>query len=241
MKLEILPSTAELARAAAEDFAGKAQTCIKADGVFKVALTGGRTPREAYALLATDAYKSRIDWSRVYVFWGDERCVSPEHEASNFGMARAALLDHVPLPAENIFRMRGEDPPEVAAAAYEKLLQEVVGDRFHLIHLGMGTDAHIASLFAGSPALHEKRRGVCAQFIEAVGMWRITLTPVVINCAASITFIVAGPHKASAIAQVLQGPHAPDVTPAQVVAPADGEVLWLIDSDAASRLKSYKV
>ncbi len=236
MRLQILPSTADLARAAAEDFVTRAQASIGADGAFKVALTGGSTPRYTYALLATEMYASRVDWSRVYVFWGDERCVPPDDEASNFRMARMALLDHVPIPAENIFRMRGEDPPEAAAAAYEELLNDVVGQRFHLIHLGMGADAHIASLFPGSPALHEKRRRVYAQFVESAGMWRITLTAVAINRAASITFIVAGPQKASAVAAVLEGPHTPAETPAQIVAPADGEVLWLLDSDAAAGL-----
>jgi 6-phosphogluconolactonase len=236
LKLKILPSTAELARATAEDFVEKAQVSIEAHGSFKVALTGGSTPREAYALLATDAYRSRIDWARTYVFWGDERCVPPDHEASNFRMAREALLDHVPIPADNVFRMRGEDPPQAAAAGYEQLLKDVVGDRFHLIHLGVGADAHIASLFPGSPALHEAKRRVYAQYVETFGMWRITFTPVVINRAASVTFIVAGKQKARAVGHVLEGPHMATITPAQIVAPTDGEVLWLIDSDAASNL-----
>ena len=236
MKLKILPSTAELARAAAEDFVTRAQASLAAKGAFKVALTGASTPRDTYALLATETYTSRIDWSHVYVFWGDERCVPPDHESSNFRMARIALLDHVPIPAENVFRMHGEDPPQAAAAAYEQLLNDVVGDRFDLIHLGMGADAHIASLFPGSAALHEKRRRVHAQLVESAGMWRITLTPVVINRAASITFIVAGPQKARAVAAVLEGPYAPVNFPAQIVSPADGEVLWLIESEAAAGL-----
>jgi 6-phosphogluconolactonase len=240
LKLRILPSTGDLAHAAAEDFVTRAQAWIKAEGTFKVALTGGSTPRETYALLATEMFASRVEWSRVYVFWGDERCVPPDHEASNFRMASMALLDHVPIPAENVFRMRGEDPPEAAAAAYEQLVNDVVGDRFHLIHLGMGADAHVASLFPDSAALHEKRRRVYAQFVESAGMWRITLTPVVINRAASITFIVAGSQKASAVAAVLEGPHAPANTPAQIVDPTDGEVLWLLDADAAGLLRQIR-
>lgn len=215
----------------------RAQACITRDGKFNVALTGGSTPRAAYTLLGSDAYRERLDWSRVYVFWGDERCVPPDDEASNFRMARETLLDHVAIPNENIFRMRGEDPPELAAAAYERLLHNVVGERFHLIHLGMGADAHIASLFPGSAALREENRWVYSQFAEAADMWRITLTPVVINNAAAITFMVAGSQKAAAVARVLEGPRAPVEIPAQLVAPTNGEVLWLIDADAAADLE----
>lgn len=235
MKLSILPTADELARAAAEDFVRTANECIADRGRFTVALTGGSTPRNTYATLASGAYVSRVDWTRVHVFWGDERCVPPTDAASNFGMARAVLLDHVPIAPDNIHRMRGEDEPRAAAAAYERLIETIVGDRFDLIHLGLGRDAHIASLFPGSPALSETKRRVCAQYAEEAGMWRITITPVVINSAANITFIVAGAEKADAVARVLEGPRDPEHAPAQIVAPASGRVLWLIDAAAASK------
>lgn len=227
----------ELARAAADDFVKLAQDCIADHGRFTVALTGGSTTRDTYELIATDPYASRVDWARVYVFWGDERCVPPSDDASNFRMARVALLDHVPIPPQNVHRMRGEVEPAAAAAAYESLVDEIVSDRFDLIHLGMGADAHIASLFPGSDALHETTRKVCAEYVDDVGMWRITLTPVVINGAANITFIVAGTNKAAAVARVLQGPRDPNSVPAQIVAPNGGRVVWLIDAEAASLLR----
>lgn len=239
MKVKILPTAEELAHAVAEDFVQIAKQSIAERGRFTVALTGGTTPKDAYTTLSSDVYASQVDWSRVFVFWGDERCVPPTDRASNFGMARAALLDHVPIPPRNVHRMRGEEEPGVAAAAYERLIEEVVGDRFDLIHLGMGADAHIASLFPRSPVLHETKRRVCALHVAAVGMWRITMTPLVINSAANITFIVAGKSKASAVARVLEGPRDPVNVPAQSVAPDDGRVLWLIDDAAASELTAW--
>ncbi len=237
MIVRTLATLDELARAAAEDFVLLAQRCVADHGRFTVALTGGTTPRQTYQMIATDEYASRVDWLHVHVFWGDERCVPPTAEASNFRMAREALLDHVPLPPQNVHRIRGEAEPVAAASAYEQLVHEIVGENFDLIHLGMGTDAHIASLFPGSRALHEKTRGVCAQHLNDVGMWRITLTPVVINGAANITFIVAGAHKADAVARVLQGPYDPDSTPAQIVAPEKGRIVWIIDAEAARLLR----
>ena len=208
MKLRILQTPTQLSHAVAENFVELAHDSIARRGRFMVAFTGGRTPKQAYHLLADKAYAARVDWSRVHVFWGDERCVPPEDEASNFRMAREALLDHIPLPAQNVHRMKGEDEPGAAAAAYEQQLDEIVGPRFDLIHLGMGADAHIASLFPGGSAFRERRRRVCAEFVKELGMWRLTLTPAAINQAAHITFIVAGAEKADAVAHVLEGPYA---------------------------------
>lgn len=233
MKLTVLPTLADLAEVAAADFVAIARAAIDARGRFTVALTGGATPKETYELLATEPYAARVDWSRVHVFWGDERCVPSDHADSNFRMARAALLDHVAIPATNIHRMRGEDDPILAAAAYERLLDEIVPDRFDLILLGMGADGHIASLFPHTPALHETVRRVYAQYVDAVGMWRLTLTPVAINRAAHITFMVAGAGKADAVARVHAGPNKPDAIPAQLTKAATGRVLWLVDAAAA--------
>jgi 6-phosphogluconolactonase len=236
VEIHVVSTPTDLARAAADNFVQHANDAIADHGRFTVALTGGRTPRDTYELIASEAYASRLDWSRVHVFWGDERCVPPMDEASNYGMARATLLAHVPIPAGNVHRMRGEDEPSAAAAAYETLVEDIVGDRFDLIHLGMGSDAHIASLFPGSGVLLETTRKVRAHFAEAVDMWRITLTPLVINSAANITFVVAGTAKADAVARVLHGPRDPLRNPAQIVAPDRGKVVWLLDAAAASLL-----
>jgi 6-phosphogluconolactonase len=136
--------------------------------------------------------------------------------------------------------MHGEDDPLAAAMAYESVIDEIVGDRFDLIQLGMGSDGHIASLFPGTPALHERSRRVAAQFVPAAGMWRITLTPVEIGRANAVTVIVSGESKSAAVANALEGRLEPDQVPAQLLRSAAGSVLWLLDSSAASGLREQK-
>lgn len=249
--LEIHPDTDQLARAAAHHFVARAEEAIAAHGRFTVALSGGSTPKAAYALLATGDFAPRVDWSRVYVFWGDERCVPPDHSGSNYRMARQALLDHVPLPARNVHRIQGELEPALAAAAYERALAafftsspgeglaegEMPTARFDLILLGMGDDGHTGSLFPGTRAVHEEARWVVAHYVEKLGAWRVTLTPAVINAAANVTFIVSGGGKAERLRQVLTGPYRPDLLPAQVVRPDAGRLRWLVDAAAASALE----
>ena len=154
-------------------------------------------------------------------------------------MANETLLSKVPIPREQIHRMRGELPPEEAAADYERQLHEFFGaepPRLDLILLGMGDNGHTASLFPGLSAVHEQQRWVVAEYVAEVGMWRITLTPVVLNLAREDLFLVAGAAKASMLRQVLEGPYAPDERPAQVVRPALGEVFWMVDAAAAGEL-----
>jgi 6-phosphogluconolactonase len=237
MQIHVLESADELARAAAENFVQIASESVATRGRFTIALAGGSTPRATYELIGNEAYASRVDWRHVHVFWGDERCVPPTDKASNFRMARTALLERVPIPQENVHRIRGEDDPAVAAGVYERVIDEIVGEQFDLIHLGMGADGHIASLFPGSMPLLEKRRKVCAHFVEDADMWRITLTPVVINEAANITFMVTGANKAEAVRRALDEPSDAATVPAQIVAPQNGNVIWLIDRGAASTLR----
>jgi 6-phosphogluconolactonase len=245
--VEVYPDAERLAGATAEHFVSLAREAIASQGRFAVALAGGSTPRAAYALLARDTLATRLDWSRVHVFWGDERCVPPDHADSNYRMARQALLDHVPLPAENVHRMRGELEPAQAAAEYEQSLRafftSVSRDqtaeppaRFDLILLGMGDDGHTASLFPGTAAIREQTRWVMAHFVEKLDAWRITLTPAAINAAANVTFVVSGSGKAQRLGQVLTGPRQPDVLPAQIVNPDYGRLRWLVDEAAATAL-----
>ena len=175
----------------------------------------------------------------MHVFFSDERCVPPRDTRSNYNMARAALLDHVAIPAENIHRMRGEDPPEAAAEAYAAELRNALGDdgRLDLVLLGLGQDAHTASLFPGLAAVTEKQRTVMASYVEFVGMWRLTLTPPTINAARRVAFLVSGADKAEIMRRVLQGPRQPVVLPAQAVRPAERPASWLIDAGAAAKLK----
>jgi len=243
-EIETYPDANHLARAAAEHFATLAAEAIAARGQFSVALAGGSTPRAAYALLAAE----EVDWSRVHVFWGDERCVPPDHPDSNYRLAREALLDHVPPPASNVHRIRGEINPEQAAADYERTLRsffarrpEEPTARFDLILLGMGEDGHTASLFPGMAALHEQTRWVVAHYVDKPRAWRVTLTPVVINAAAQVTFIVAGAGKTDRLRQVLAGPYQPDTLPSQIVRPTDGGLLWMTDEAAVAYLRGEKL
>jgi len=204
-----------------------------------VALSGGSTPRATYTLLASDEFAARVDWPRVHVLWGDERCVPPDHPESNYRMARETLLDKIPIPAENVYRIRGELPPDQAATAYQAELEAILGTigRFDLILLGMGEDGHTASLFPGTAAIHEQTRWVVAHYVDKLSAWRVTLTPVVINAAARVTFLVSGAGKAERLREVLDGPHQPDVLPAQIVRPTGGRLLWLADAAAAVHVR----
>jgi 6-phosphogluconolactonase len=241
--VQTYPDAENLTRAAAEHFFTLAESAIAARGRFAVAFCGGWTPRATYALLATPELAAQVDWSCVHVFWGDERCVPPDHPDSNYRMAREALLDHVPIPTQNVHRIRGEVEPEEAAAEYERTLRRFLspppeerGAEFDLVLLGMGDDGHTASLFPGSTALHERMRWVVAYYVDKLQAWRVTLTPVAINAAAQVTFIVSGVGKAKRLQQVLAGPYQPDVLPAQVVRPDGGRLLWLVDAAAAASL-----
>jgi 6-phosphogluconolactonase len=237
-ELEVFPSPAALTAAAAEEFVRRAIAANGSPGRFRVALSGGSTPTALYDRLATEAVSRRIDWARVEVFFGDERCVPPDAAASNYRLAQDHLLGRVPIPQRNVHRIRGEDDPEQAAAAYEHELREAFsapGSRFDLVLLGLGEDGHTASLFPGTAAVREQNRWVMA--VAAPSMWRVTLTPAVINDAAEVVFVVAGREKAPILRRVLEGPHKPDTLPAQLIAPRAGRLRWLVDAAAAAELR----
>jgi 6-phosphogluconolactonase len=241
--VSIHPDAGALARAAAELMTALAERTITARGRFAVALAGGSTPGAVYALLAAKEFAARVDWPRVHVFWGDERCVPPDHPDSNYLLARRALLDHVPIPESNVRRIPGETDPAQAAAAYEQTLRTFFSirgaerfPRFDLILLGMGRDGHTASLFPGTAALHERKHWVVAQYIDGLAAWRVTLTPKVINSAARVVFLVSGAEKAERLHEVLHGPRRTDRMPAQIVRPVDGRLEWLVDAAAAGSI-----
>ena len=240
--LEDLPALAE---AAAEEIARRAEDAIASRGRFTIALSGGSTPKPAYARLAEDPYRDRIDWKRAHVFWGDDRHVAPDHPDSNFGMAHDALLSKVPLPPDNIHRMRAEKP-DAARAAEEYAwtlrsafnLDEGQWPRFDVVLMGIGEDAHTASLFPGSDAVRERSQLVIAPWVGSLGTWRITLTLPVFNHAACALVLVSGGEKAEALRNVLEGDLQPDRFPAQAVRPESGDLVWLVDRAAARLLKS---
>jgi len=228
-----------LARAAAEHFISLATEAIAQRGRFAVALSGGSTPRAAYVLLASPEYAEQLDWARVHLFWGDERCVPPEHPDSNYGMVSEMLLKSVPVPEENIHRMPGEEEPAEAARQYEKMLRDFFSAESHLdlIFLGVGSDGHTASLFPGTRALGTQGRWVVANYMERPGRWRLTLTPEAINAAGQVTFLVSGAQKAEILREILLGPQRPEELPAQLIKPARGRLLWLVDAQAGELLE----
>jgi 6-phosphogluconolactonase len=243
----VFASPDALIQAAGDEFIRCAVEAIRVSGRFVVALAGGSTPARLYALLATGGY-DRVDWPRVHVFWGDERCVPTDDRASNYRMVREHLLDRVPVAERNVRRIPSQGDPAKAAAAYERELRAAFatpegpprmrpGSRFDLVLLGMGRDGHTASLFPGTAAVGEQEHWVLAQHVAAVSMWRITLTPVVINAAAQVVFLVAGREKAPTLRRVLEGPYQPDTLPAQAIAPHAGRLSWLVDAAAAAELR----
>ncbi len=233
--LQIYPDQESLSQAAAGLFVRLATNCVQARGRFSVVLSGGATPRRTYELLAQPPFRDRVTWSRIHVFWGDERCVPLDDPRSNAGMAREALLKRVPIPQVQIHPMLCGPSPEAAALAYEEALRSWFAGppRFDLIFLGLGVDGHTASLFPGEARLLEGERWVAAVHPPGRDLPRITLTPVIINQAEVVAFLVAGADKAAILKETLQGPGEPRRLPAQLIKPLTGEIYWLVDQSAA--------
>ncbi len=238
--VKILPDSDSLTRYTIERIARIGMATLQVNETFSIALSGGSTPVPVYEGLARAPFSEMLDWERVHVFFGDERCVPPDHEDSNYLMAYNTLLKHVPIPESNIYRMRGEDDPQQAAKAYEAELYDFFGDAdtwFDVNLLGMGEDGHTASLFPGTEAIHEDERMVIAHHVEKVGRWRISLTPPGILRSSNIMFLIDGASKADALREVMEGAYQPDVYPSQVVARSDHEhLVWLLDAAVASKL-----
>jgi 6-phosphogluconolactonase len=233
----VVPSREALGRRGAELFAESSRHAIAERGVFRAALSGGSTPRRLYELLGSEEYIGRVDWNKVELFWGDERCVPPQDEQSNFRMADAALLHKIPAA---VHRISGELSPEAAARQYEDDMHHAFGlkssgelPRFDLVLLGMGEDGHTASLFPGSEALDERAR--LAVPVTGREQARVTLTLPVLNNAIRTLFLVTGEAKAAVVRDILEGDN-PRGYPAGMVSPHDGEVTWLLDRAAASML-----
>jgi 6-phosphogluconolactonase len=244
--IRIYSDFASLSLGAAELFVAKAEAAIKARGRFSVALSGGSTPEKSYETLARKPLRDRVAWSHVHIFWGDERCVPPADPRGNALMAKRALLDHVPIPATHIHPIHCAESPESAARQYEELLRSFLAGgppRLDLILLGLGENGHTASLFPDTWALREHERWSAAVYVAEQGLYRVTLTPPIINRATSVAFIVSGASKAQVLKEVLEGPRDPMRLPAQLVQPElhGGDVCWLADSEAASRLKSAEL
>ena len=238
--LKQFKSKEQIFETAAQLFVEAAKEHIAQKGFFSVALTGGSSPIALHKLLASDAYRTQVDWNKVLVFWGDERWVPLEDERSNTKMAFDTLLNQVPIPSENIFPMY-QDGVTAAdyAQRYEEILREKLGDDGHidLMFLGMGDDGHTASLFPGTAVLHEQNKWVDAYFLEPQDMYRITLTAPFINKSPRIVVMTFGEKKAKALQEVQQGAYNPELYPSQLLKPVSGELLFLVDEEAAQFLK----
>lgn len=216
-----------------------ATEAIHARGRFSFVLSGGSSPKKLFELLASDDYKNKINWPAVFFFFGDERNVPATHADSNYLMASKALFEPLQIPKANIFRMNTDLAPTEAAADYERKLRTFFADEkivFDLVLLGVGDDAHTASLFPHTPVLHEKEKMVASCFIEKVNMHRITLTATCINQAHAVSFLVFGASKAEAIKQILSGDRDIEKYPAQLIQPIEGQLHWYLDKPAAALL-----
>jgi 6-phosphogluconolactonase len=258
MKPEIrrYPNLETLSRGAAEYLCILTEESVPKKGVFTVALAGGKTPELLYETLAHPPFDARIPWPQVHFFWGDERCVPPDHPDSNFGMASRALISRVPVLPQNVHRIPGEAAsPAEAAEEYEKTLREFFGrsiegsfgrspsaegrqfPSFDFVMLGMGKDGHTASLFPGDPVLKEKER-----WVASVGnpcgsplVPRVTLTLPAINRARCVMFLVSGVEKQDVIRLIMDDPEtANGLYPAARVQP-EGRLLWFLDEQALPR------
>jgi 6-phosphogluconolactonase len=237
----VVADSSALYRTAAAEFSRCAREAIAAGGRFSVALSGGNTPHGVYSLLAAEQGKA-LPWNRIFVFFGDERHVPPDHPDSNYRMANETLLSKVPIPPQNVFRVPAELPADAAAAQYEQSVREFFNLRdntwpnFDLVLLGLGDDGHTASLFPGTAALQETSRLVVANWVEKFQSYRITFTYPVLNHAVEALFLVSGEGKAQILKSVL-APAEPKTYPAQAVQPQAGIVMWLVDREAARLLE----
>jgi 6-phosphogluconolactonase len=242
--IRILADPAAITRRAADEFVKAASEAVAKNGVFSVAFAGGSTPKSLYAMLADDpAYRGKIAWDKMRVFFGDERHAPPDSSESNFRMASEALFSKGLLKPEQIARIKGEYPDtEKAALEYEQVLRayfqlkEGEYPRFDLVLLGMGDEGHTLSLFPGTKALHAAGRIVVRNWVGKFYTERITITAETANHANRVMFMITRADKAPALKAVLEGPYEPEQLPAQLIQPISGNALWLIDRDAAKML-----
>ena len=264
MQLSISKNIEELSQNTAEWMVDDIRKTLQLQDRFTIALSGGSTPKKLHLLLASDQFKNRIDWQKLHVFWGDERYVPFTDDRNNAKMAFDTLLDHVPVPKSQIHIMRTDIDPEESAREYENTLKEYFRGAasykpqaassdpthdspltthhsrlttFDLVLLGLGDNSHTLSLFPGEEVIHEKDRWVRSVFVKEVNMQRITLTAPVVNLSKHIAFLVSGKDKADAVSHILSDNYDPDLYPAQVIKPVNGELFWFLDEAAAMTAK----
>lgn len=239
MEIHTLPTPDQLAEAVAEFVYDLGAKHIAQHGAFSLVLSGGGTPRPAYQRLAELSQPRDFDWNQVHIFWGDERCVPPDHVQSNFRMAREALFDHLVNPPGHLNRIACTGDPAGGAESYEQTLREHFPDQafppFDLILLGLGMDGHTASLFPNTPIMEERVRWVAPVYVPRLESWRVSLTLPAINAAQDVAFLVSGAEKADVIHEILEPGKTGSNLPAALIQPRR-ELHWFLDRDAASRL-----
>lgn len=253
MQLIVTKNNDELNWQVAEWMVGYITEVLKEQDRFTIALSGGSTPKKLYQLLASEDFKKSIEWQKLHVFWGDERYVPFSDDRNNAKMAFDTLLNHAAIPKSQIHIMRTDIPSEESANEYEEILKEyfreAASDKLHaasratnsartfdLVLLGLGDNVHTLSLFPGEEVIHEKKRWVRSVFVKEVNMQRITLTAPVVNLSRRIAFLVSGQDKADAVSHVLLNEYKPDMYPAQVIRPVNGELFWFLDEASAAKV-----
>jgi len=242
--VRVLADPETVARAAAGEFVRLSHKLHAKGHAFRVALSGGSTPRRTYEVLAQAPFRDMVDWRRVHFFWGDERCVPPDHPDSNYRMALEALLSRVSAVPARIHRIEAERADADAAAhEYQHEIARVFGTHegsaipvFDLIFLGLGPDGHTASLFPGTSALRETERWVVANVVPKLGARRMTFTYPLLNRASHLVFLSTGAEKSAILAEVLEGAEERERLPAQGVKPSSGTLSWIVDAAAAAKL-----
>lgn len=241
--IQIFPTVEDVILQSADVFIKTAATAIQQKDVFSVALSGGSTPQPLYTYLAENPAGDILDWNKIHFFWGDERPVPLDHPDSNFRQANHALLQPLHIPPENIHRIQGELDPSTAAMNYQQEILnwfEETPPCFDLILLGMGSDGHTASLFPGTVAVINppQNNWVIPNFVPHLSTWRISFTPELINAAAQVIFLVTGQSKAEMLLTVLEGEYLPERYPSQLIKPANGSLIWILDQAAGDLLST---
>ena len=241
--IRIFPDVAAIAQHAANIFVNAAKQAVKERGVFRVAMAGGSTPKTLYALLVSEPFRSQLSFDKMKLFFGDDRHVPPDHPDSNYRMVSENFVSKTPIRPEQVFRMKTElQDTEEAALKYEQTLKTQFAlkpgelPRFDLMMLGMGNEGHTLSLFPATTALRDNGRLVVRTWVGKLYTERITCTAPVANNSAAVLFMIAGADKAPALKAVLEGPYEPDQLPTQYIKPANGKLIFLVDSAAGGML-----
>lgn len=241
---QVAKDPAHLAQIAAEHFQARIAQAVEKRGQARVAVSGGNTPKQTFALLADPAgpFAKSISWEKLELFFVDERAVGPDDPNSNFRMTRENLLSRVRIPEGSVHRIQGERDPEEAASLYESeirrafRLEGAEGPRFDLIWLGLGDDGHTASLFPHTEGVREIGRIAFANHVPQKNTWRISLSAPVINAGLDVAFLIEGEAKAAPLERMLFGERDAEETPAQLILPSSGRLTLLLDTAAAAKL-----